>query len=153
MSFADKSARKFLEMPLKGIMTTKVIYVREYEPFYRVAENLLSSSIRHLPVINEKGEVTGLLTQRDLYKIVSPHRNEEGDWFYNLETLDDIILKHVMIKNPYTLHPEDTIGQAVRVMVDLKYGCVPIVDSQNILCGIVTQYDILKTIYFYREGK
>lgn len=145
----DPSTHKFLQIPVKKIMTTKVIYIREDEPFRHVAENLLSSSIRHLPVINGKGEVTGLITQRDLYKIVSPQRNEEGDWFYNLETLDDIILRHVMIKNPYMLHPEAPLGQAVQVMVDLKYGCVPIVDSQNILCGIITQYDVLKATYSY----
>ena len=127
-------------------MTKDVIYIRENDSFSKVAEKLANSSIRHLPVINEKGEVVGLFTQRDLYRIVSPQRNEYGEWIYDLDKLDDIILKHVMVKDPHVLQPENTVGEAVVLMFSFKYGCVPITDGKRLLCGIITQYDILKAL-------
>ena len=148
-----KSIHELLARPLSDIMTAKVSHVREDESFSHVAQKLVNSSIRHLPVVNANNELVGLITQRDLYKIVSPHRNEEGEWVYDLDMLEEVILKHVMIKNPYTLHPDNTFGDVLLAMVDLKYGCILIVDERKHICGIITQYDVLKTIHVTGQKK
>ena len=136
------------------IMTKKVIALGEGEPFSRVEEIFRESHIRHLPIVDGKFRLVGIITQRDLYRIQSPRCDEDGNWFYDKEALDSHILKHVMTKNPMTLRSDNTVAEALLLMVDKKYGSIPIVDKDNILCGIITQIDILKIgAQIIRESK
>ena len=133
------------ETHLGEIMNTPVVALREDAPFSQVAEKIGGSGgKRHLPIVDQNNKLVGLMTQRDLYKILPPRKLIEGEWFYDKESLDAITLKNVMIKNPLSMHPEDPVGEALLAMVRTKYGCIPIVDKNNILLGIVTQMDILK---------
>lgn len=44
-----------------------------------------------------------------------------GTWHYGPAASDNIILRHVMVKDPFTLHPENTIADALRIMVNQKF--------------------------------
>jgi len=100
-------------------------------------------------VIDEKNILRGIVTQRDLYRIISPIKDEEGETFYNKEALDKYILKYTMTKKLTTLKADDTLAAAVGIMAKNKYGCIPIIDDGNHLIGIVTQMDVLKKIANY----
>ena len=129
---------------MKDIMSTKLISIHTDAPFREVPRKMLEFRIRHLPVVDKNNKLVGLMTQRDLYKIQPPRRLMDGTDFYDEEALNNILLPHVMIKNPFAMHPDDSIGDALLKMVHDKYGCIPVVDRQGALCGIVTQIDILK---------
>ncbi len=47
-----------------------------------------------------------------------------------------------LIIDPITLYVENTIGDALRLMKENKIGGIPIVDSNNILVGILTNRDL-----------
>ena len=142
------------KVKLKEAMTSPSISIDVEAPFREVAKICQERRIRHLPVVNSRKEVVGLMTQRDLYKIQPPHKNMDGNWVYDYDMLDGIILKDVMVSNPFTLSQESTVAQAIGPMVRNKYGCIPIVDGDNKLCGIITQYDMLKIAFdILEEGK
>ena len=125
-------------------MTEKIISVQEDAPFHEVADKIQRNKIRHLPVVNKDNKIVGLMTERDLYRIQSPRRLEDGTWYYDPEILDNFILKDVMIANPFTFKPDNTVAEAILKMVHNKYGCIPIADASGKLCGIVTYVDLLK---------
>jgi CBS domain-containing protein len=129
---------------IKEIMTKPPISLKINARFSRVVALFNRYKIRHLPIVNNDGKIVGLMTQRHLYKIQSPRKLVDGSWYYDKQALDNIELHTVMITNPLTLHPEDSISDALVPMVRNKYGCIPIVDKNDILCGIITQHDILK---------
>ena len=133
-----------LETKIKMIMTMKVVSIGEGEPFNHVEEKFKIHRIRHLPVVDKDNKVEGVISQRDLYKIQSPRKLEDGTWYYDSEMLDQFILNRVMNKEVLVLNPENSVADAVLKMVDTKYGCIPIVDKDNVLCGIITQVDVLK---------
>ncbi len=138
---------------LKEVMTSHIHCVNEKDALSRVEEKFRTLGIRHLPVADEGRKLVGLMTQRELFKLQSPRRMIDGSWVYDKETLDGYILKHVMIKDPATLGPETPVAEAVVLMAERKYGCIPIVDGAGVLCGIVTQIDILKlAARILREG-
>ena len=126
------------------IMTKKVISIHENDRFSLVEEKLREFRIRHLPVVDQGGKLVGIVTQRDLYRIQSPRHLEDDTWYYDQRSLDSHILKYVMTKDPCALNPEDPVAKAVVLMVERKYGCLPIVKKDRTLCGIITQLDILK---------
>jgi CBS domain-containing protein len=53
-----------LKTPLKKVMTKKVVTIPEDASFAEARRKMTSRSIRHLPVVNEKGKIVGLLTIR-----------------------------------------------------------------------------------------
>ncbi len=131
------------KIKLKEIMISPVISVLVSAPFHEVADKIVKNRIRHLPVVDEHNKLVGLMTERDLFKIQSPRRLEDGTLYYDREALDNFILGSVMIQNPFSLQGENTVGEAVLKMVESKYGCIPITTKEGVLCGIVSYIDIL----------
>lgn len=135
---------------IKDVMMTKLITIGIDAPFSQVWDIFSNQHIRHLPVINQDKKLKGLITQRDFYRIVPPRKDiEDSSSFYLKEDLDKFILQKVMIDKVATLAPQDTLGMAINLMVQKKYGCIPIVDEKGILVGILTQTDALKAIANY----
>ena len=134
---------------IKEIMTTDPVYIGVEEPFSRVWDKLSTNKIRHLPVVDPQRTVVGMVTQRELYRVISPRKTLEGDFVYSKEELDSFILRHVMKKDVIMLKPDDTLGEAISVMVNTKFGGIPIVDEEKRLVGIITQIDVLKAIAQY----
>jgi len=108
-----------------------------------------SRGIRHLPVINAENVLVGIVTQRDLYRLVSPRKTMEGNMVYDKNELDEFILEHVITKGVATLNQDQTLSSAIDLMVNKRYGCIPIVDDRGRLIGIITQTDVLRAIASY----
>ena len=132
------------KVKISEIMISKVIAVYEYDRFSLVEEKMRTFNIRHLPVVDGAGKLVGIITQRDLYRAQSPRHLDDGNWYYDQASLDSNILNNVMTKNPYSLSPEDSVGKAVLIMAERKYGCIPVVQKDGKLVGIITRHDILR---------
>jgi len=142
------------KVKIHEIMTTPAISLNFEKPFQEVIKIFQNQRIRHLPLVDKNQEVVGIISQRDLYKLQPPHKNEEGQWVYDLDVMDEFILGRVMTPNPFTLPTQSLLAEAISCMVEQKYGCIPIVDDQKKLCGIITQYDILKIAFeILQEGQ
>ncbi len=129
---------------VKDVMVSPVITVHENDELHIIQDKFATYDIRHLPVINDAGRVVGLIGQRDLYKIHSPRRLEDGSWYYDKDMLDSFILKNVMVKDPYFLKPENTLEDIMKDMVRFKFGCIPIVDEYGKPVGIITRDTIIQ---------
>src|SRR5436853_518517 len=91
---------------LKDIMTSPVITIRINESLSLVPKKLKDNIIRHLPVVDENNKLLGLITQRDLYRLQSPHKLMGEDvWVYDDDMLNSQILGRVMVSNPLTMNP------------------------------------------------
>ena len=125
-------------------MTKPVITVSTEDAFHVVWEKMDVYDIRHLPVVNHLGCLVGLITERNLYKIHSPRKLEDGSWYYDSDLLDGFILTKVMVQAPFTLSPDNTLLDVMKAMTQFKYGCIPIVDKNLIPQGIITRNNIIK---------
>ncbi|MDD5069948.1 MAG: CBS domain-containing protein [Candidatus Omnitrophica bacterium] len=137
---------QLLKILVSEVMTKNPYTVNIKSPFSLVWETLKDRGIRHLPVVDDERRLRGIITQRDIYKTVSPHRTMEGAYIYDKEELDRYILKHVMKSEVTTVMPEDYLGKVIELMVNFKYGGIPVVNQQNLLVGIVTPIDVLRAI-------
>jgi len=133
------------ETPLSEIMNTDVVTVKVEEAFSLVWEKFRDHHIRHLPVLDDQDRVVGIITLHDFYRAYSPRQTTEGE-YYDKEALDRLILKKFMTANPQTLGPKDQIAKVIRLIVEKKYGSVPIVNKHKKLVGIVTYIDILRFV-------
>jgi len=128
---------------LTDVMVTQVVVVNHSDGIAVVEEKMRLNRIRHIPVLDDQQRLVGIVTYRDLLSFTHPKRTEEG-WVFDRSEMNQFILRHIMTKEPVTLKPTDTVARAVEIMAHEKYGCIPVVDNEMKLRGIVTQIDILK---------
>lgn len=141
------------KVKLEEVMTTPAVSIDVESPFREVVKLLHEKRFRHLPVINSRKQVVGIISQRDLYKTQPPHKNEDGVWVYDLEMIDGYILRNVMVPEPFTLKKTALLAEAIEAMVRNKYGCVPVIEEDGRLCGIITKFDILRIAFeILQEG-
>ena len=51
-----------------------------------------------------------------------------------------------MTRDVKTVRPSTPLGEAVNVLIGNRFGCLPVVDEDNKLVGIVTEHDLLKDL-------
>ncbi len=98
--------------------------------------------IRHVPVVSGK-RLVGIITDRDLRE-ASPSpatTRTKGEIAYQLATTP---IKKCMTKDVVSIGPDIDMGQAIRLLLQRKCGCLPVVDN-GILVGIITELDCLRT--------
>jgi acetoin utilization protein AcuB len=101
--------------------------------------------IRHLPIINDEGKLVGLVTDRDLRFYISHRLGTIMENNSDREALHHRL--HVMMVRRFiSSRPETTVTQAARLMLDNRIGCLPVIDAENRLVGIITTGDLLRLI-------
>ena len=114
-----------------------------------VADKLMKDErIRHLPVIDEDGDVCAVVSQRDLFRgallraLGYGSRAEET-------VLRQVVVKEAMSAELLTTTPGTPVAEAARVMIERRVGCLPVLDAGK-LVGIVTETDFVRLV---AEGK
>ena len=120
-------------MLVKEVMTKNPITVESSSTLCDTYALMQEKGIRHLPVL-EKGKLAGIITDRDLRLATS--RLAERPF-----NPDDRVEK-VMSKPVQVINPSDPVEQAIRIMRELKIGCLPVVESGEVV-GIITVSDIM----------
>jgi len=139
------------------VMNKNFVTINEDDEFSLAEEKFVVHGIYYLIVLRGR-ELAGLISHKYLYKTQSPRKilgdgidyNPniviDGDAFYDKETLDSYILEHIMLKDPFTLGPDNTLADVVQAMSKRKIGCIPIIDKKRKVLGIITEKDLIKYI-------
>jgi CBS domain-containing protein len=126
---------------VRDCMTKSPITIGLQETLRSAQELMGLRRIRHLPVI-EHGKLVGLLTESDLRRVmpspISPHGATDVDG-----VLDGTPVGRVMVKTPTTVGPGQPLRDAVKILVDKKYGALPVVEDGK-LVGILSVIDALR---------
>lgn len=143
----------------KDIMTKDVTTVSPEMEIARAAALLLEESINGVPVVDETGDLVGILCQSDLVaqqkKFPLPSLFTLLDGFIPLTSMKHLekevqkitatTVGDAMTPNPVTVAPETGIEEVGSIMVDKHCHTLPVVDDGK-LVGIVGKKDVLKTL-------
>jgi acetoin utilization protein AcuB len=125
------------------VMTKEVVSVSPSTVLLDAALLLRASALRHLPVV-ELGRLVGILTERDVQRC-APSRlipiTEDG---YNA-VFAETTVGLVMTREPKTVSSRTPLREAIAVMQQAKYGCLPVVDDGT-LVGILTRGDLIDAL-------
>jgi len=126
------------------IMTRSVVTLFEEDDLENIDEAMEKFRFRHVPVVDD-GRLVGLLTRADLRGVSSSSLDPTGP------ARDEAVRKRtfvrdVMTTNVRTARADTPILEAARVMRDAKIGCLPVIDADDTLVGIVTATDMLDLI-------
>jgi CBS domain-containing protein len=113
-------------------MTRELVTVNEDDDLALAESMLRLGGIRHLPVVRH-GALVGLVTHRDLLRsaatIVDRRKTRASD---------------VMTRDPEVVRPHTSLVRAARLMLEKKFGCLPVVEEDGKLVGIITESDFVR---------
>ncbi|MGV6858385.1 MAG: CBS domain-containing protein [bacterium] len=133
-------------MSIEAIMTSPVISICMDDPIRLVGEYFENRSINHLPVVDEKKKVLGVVSDREYLSVVSPYYNTPSETRRDLELMARKV-HTIMRRDPLTLSPQASLSQAARLILDNEYSSLLVTaDASNTLLGIVTWKDLVRSI-------
>ncbi|MCP4106551.1 MAG: CBS domain-containing protein [Desulfobacteraceae bacterium] len=129
-------------LQVKDIMTNDVFALHAEQTLAMVRSLMDSKHIRHVPIVDTDNGFVGLLTHRDLLactvSMLADIGKEEQD---NLDS--SISIGNVMRTKVATVNPDTDLREAINVLLENKYSCLPVLSNEK-LVGIITEADFLK---------
>ena len=127
---------------IKDIMTSEVFVLHATQTLELVRSLMRIKHVRHVPIVEPDNTFVGLMTHRDLLAQTISHLAEVDE--SEQEYLDrHIHIMNIMKTDVLTSHPEMDVCEAIALLLENKYGCLPVVDNGK-LVGIVTEADFMK---------
>jgi CBS domain-containing protein len=127
-------------MKVSEIMTKDVATLNNDDELSLANDIIKIGRIRHLPVVEGK-KLIGIISERDLFRSSLVQALGHGPQSTR-DLMKTVRIQDIMIKNLMVISPEADVKEAVRLMLDHKIGCVPVVVGEE-LVGLVTETDIL----------
>jgi len=121
------------DLTVHDIMTNDVITLKPDNKVKNAKEIMRLRKISGIPIINNSGELKGIISIDDIIRGLEENRlNDE--------------LRVLMSTELITIHPDDSVADALRKFKKYKYGRLPVIDKDNLLLGIVTPGDITRKL-------
>lgn len=134
-------------MLIRYWMKTPVISVEKNASMQQAITLMKDNGIRLLPVVNPKGTVCGIVSDRDL-KRASASDATSLDIHELLYLVSKIKVADIMTRDVVMVHPDWTMEEAADLMLARKISGAPVVDDSGQLCGVITQTDMFRaTLY------
>ncbi|MBQ3759428.1 MAG: CBS domain-containing protein, partial [Synergistaceae bacterium] len=95
---------------------------------------MLRFGVKSLPVINENGEVEGIMTRKDLDKA-------------HIHGLDRANISDFMTRGVISLSSEASIDEAHRMMATYGFEKMPVLDKNGKIAGTISRAGLLKALY------
>ena len=115
------------------IMTRDVLSVYPGQSFAEAVGLMANRPFRHVLVIHPNGRLAGVISDRDLLRVMGA----TTDW-------KEKKVSDVMTQDVATVTPETPLSAAVREMLARRVNCLPVLyDENKQVCGIVTSTDLL----------
>ncbi|MCW8876639.1 MAG: CBS domain-containing protein [Kangiellaceae bacterium] len=125
------------------IMTKDPATLSRYNSLSDARKLMSEKRFRHIPIVDENDTLIGLVTQRTVLEHGITSQN-----FIDSEELAKIeqgtLLADIMTTNLTTISPNLKIGDAAALIHKHKFGCLPVVDGNNQLVGIITDHDFVE---------
>jgi CBS domain-containing protein len=130
-------------------MTEGVVSVKPDASLREAASVLVEHRVSGLPVVDEVGEVVGVLSETDIVMKASGGREHSGylSWFFDSDVTGDKVaaetVGQAMSSPALTITPDRTVHDAARLMIDERVNRLPVV-RDGTLVGILTRSDIVR---------
>ncbi|MFT5173603.1 MAG: CBS domain-containing membrane protein [Gammaproteobacteria bacterium] len=136
------TAKNRHELSVADLMSTDMLTLRRNDTLLIADELMKQKRVRHLPVLDENGELCGMVTQRDLFRGAVLTSLGYGSRAEEM-MLASLAVKDAMTENPITVTSALSLEDAARLMLTHSIGSLPVIDGGR-LVGILTEGDFVR---------
>jgi predicted transcriptional regulator len=133
-------------MKARDVMTKTVITVSSDLSIRKLIQLLITERISGVPVVDDAGEVVGIISERDILQAVDRlikvkvSLDEEREQKGSFNWVDGIMTKEVIF-----VSEDDPVEHVCKLMSERKIHRVPVMNGKKIV-GIITSMDVLKNV-------
>jgi acetoin utilization protein AcuB len=135
VSAAASEMRRSSPMKVEHCMTPGPAFVTPDDTLPAAIELMEAGDFRAVPVISDD-KLVGIVSDRDI-------RRHSGN-------VEETKIGAIMSGNPICISPDDSVNEAVRMLLSYKIGGLPVIRGEK-LVGIITTTDILKAVLGFPE--
>jgi acetoin utilization protein AcuB len=126
------------------IMHTRLVTVAPDTSLRKAKEIIEEKRINHLLVVNKKGDLVGIVSDRDVRQSwASPATSLSVHELNYL--LTQLTVEHIMVKKIITISPGTTIERAAYIMQKNRINALPVIEAEK-LVGIITSTDVMDVL-------
>jgi len=146
-AFADVTFEE--QLTVRDVMTRRVYRVYPHTPVHELVDLMRRHRLRAVPVVGEKREVLGLVTDRDILRYHLPRlrRGERGEATGADEANDqaETQVKRIMSRSVMCISENETLAEVASVMINKDVERFPVV-REGRLTGFLTRGDLLRKL-------
>jgi CBS domain-containing protein len=159
---ASKSSSKtrilytWVSRTVQEIMTEQVISLEPQENIAKAIELIQTEEFRHIPIIDEQGKFIGLISDRDILRNLpfagkrppSPPKKFREYLFSSNFCIHNfsIPIERIMVRKVLHISPGCKIREAAEILHKKKISCLPVINEDEKLQGIVTVTDLMQAL-------
>ena len=114
------------DLLVSDLMTTALMTINASEPLSEAKVDMNLGHVHHLPVVDDRGHLVGMVSDRDIIRRADKKR-----------------IVDVMSRDVVTTRPDAPAHLAASMMLDFRIGSLPVVNDDGALVGVVTITDYL----------
>lgn len=144
------------ELLAKDVMIKKVITISKDATVAELVKLLIKHKISGVPIVNEKKELIGIVSEADIIVKVSSLPFPISFSFAFLDSYESYTkstkeymetrVEEIMSKNIKTVKENIPLTKVVNIMINNNINRIPVLDDNNKLSGIITRADIMKSM-------
>lgn len=115
------------------VMTSEIVTLNPSNSLQDAIGMMANNSFRHFPVVGDNAHLAGVVSDRDLLRAM----NHNKDW-------SSTTIAQVMTQTVVKVKRDTPLSVAVEEILTRHIHCLPVVDTNDRVCGIVTSTDLLK---------
>ena len=148
-------------MKVKDVMKTTLILIHKDTPYCDVAKILHDNKISGAPVIDDDGSLVGIISEKDLFRVMYPHYSSfynNPEMYFDSEDRENKIyeikdkkIEHFMTDIIISVDQEMPIMKVGATMIARDIHRMPVLENGKIV-GIVSRGDIFKKILQNKLG-
>ena len=153
------------QLRVRDLMTTQVITVKPTDTVRQAVIRMAVDNVSGAPVVDNRNHVLGMISQTDILKLILKYQDklDADDAGHLLNTpldtsastqgvnlankeISDKKVEDIMVKSTLVTTPDAEIIEALKVMMKLGVGRLPVLE-QGVLVGTISRSDIIFYIY------
>jgi len=129
-------------MNVTEIMSSHIVTV-ELDDTLAVVKAIFDNMKFHHLLVVDNDELIGIISDRDLWKALSPNLGTNNENYKDLATLNKKV-HQIMSRHPIVLNQNATINDVIDLFIQHRISCIPIVGEKNRPVGIISWRDVIK---------
>jgi len=127
----------------RNLMITKLITVRQDASIDDAIQLLVANKISGLPVVDEQQALVGVLTQKDVLRLLTEHVSGE---------IGNVKVRDLMTSEVVSFSPDDSLIAICDTLLNKNFRRLPLVENGK-LVGLIGRGDLIRYIQTLRAQR
>ena len=126
-------------LAVEALMTPKVVTLEQHQPIQEAINLFAGREFRHIPVVDD-ARLVGVLSDRDVLRAFARSQDYSTP------------IRAIMRTDPHRVRTHTPIVEAIKLLLEHRINCLPVVGAQEALVGILTTTDLLHALLTLHES-